>query len=404
MVPNAVPVFAKARSIPYGLQNVARELLNDLILKRVIRQVDPSEWASPIVLFKKTDGSYRLCINPSRTLNPWLSEDHYPLPSVDDLLLAVGGHQFYSSVDLTGAFQQLRLTPRASKLVTIATPFGYYEFLRLPFGIKTASAIFQRAIDGILRDIVWAKAYIDDIIIFANSEREMWTRLNLLFKRLSDYNVQVNFSKCTFCGTGIHYLGHALSRDGVAPSTNKISEILEAKPPQDLKYLQSFLGMVSYLRKFVAGLSELENPLLQLLKKNVPFVWGPSQQRSFDAVKSALKSTKILMHYDPQKDPILCTDASDVGISAVLCHEYEGDLRPVWCKSRTLDPAEKNYPILHRELLAVVYGCEEFYKFVFGRRIILITDHKPLIPLIKNGLTMATASTRVQRYLIRFSF
>lgn len=237
-----------------------------------------------------------MCINPSRSLNPNLAEDHYPLPTVDDLLVEVGGHKFYSLIDLTGAFQQLRLTKSASKLVTIATPFGFYEFLRLPFGIKTANAIFQRVIDQILKDFPWAKAYIDDIIIVAESEDQMVERLNLLFKKLVEFNVKINLEKCIFLSPTINYLGHILSVKGVEPSPKRIQEIMEAQPPKNLKKLQSFLGIMSYIRKFIPKLSMILKPLLRLLKKEVKYTWGAEENESFKTAKLAVKESKFLIH------------------------------------------------------------------------------------------------------------
>ena len=359
--PCSVPVLAKARPIPYGLRETARSLINDLVNKKVIQPVEPSDWASPIVFVKKPGGGFRLCIDPSRTLNPCLQEDHYPLPTVDDMLVEVGGHKLYSVIDLTGAFQQLQLTQTASKLVTIATPFGFYEFLRLPFGIKTASAVFQRVIDHILKDLPWAKAYIDDIIFFAESPKEMTVRIHLLFEKLSQFCVKVNLEKCVFAKPEIHYLGHVISEIGLRPSPVRVKEILDALPPHDVKSLQSFLGLISYIRKFLPQVSPKLAPLFRLLEKGVTYCWEPVHNMAFEDIKLTVASSKFLVHYDTCKELFICTDASDFGIAAVLCHLIDGDLRPIMFKSRTLIPAEKNYPILHRELLAVVYGCEEFY-------------------------------------------
>lgn len=403
---NFVPIFAKARDIPYRLQDTAYRLLDDLVTKGIIAPIKSSEplaWASPIVLVKKQNGTYRLCIDPKHTLNPNLVEDHYPLPTIDDLLVHVGGHKFYSVIDMTGAFQQLKLSAKSSKLVTISTPFGAYEFRRLPFGIKTASAVFQRVIGEILSPFPWAKAYIDDIIVFADSEQEMAQRLDILFLKLSEFNVKINIEKSTFFKQEITYLGNIISKSGIKPSPDRVKDILAAEPPKNVKELQTFLGIAGHLRKFAPRFSPVLSPLFELLKKDVSYQWGVSQNESFEKVKILIEKSGFLIHYNSKKDAIICTDASDDGISAVLCHEIDGELRPIYFKSRKLLSAEKNYPILHRELLAVVYGMEEFYKYIFGKQVILFTDHKPLIPIITKGLNLATVANRVQRYLLRLS-
>ena len=401
--PDAIPVCAKARPIPYGMQEPAKELIQGLVSQGILRPVDSFTWASPIVLVKKPDGKLRLCIDPSRTLNPWLTEDHYPLPTAEDLFVEVGGHKYYTLIDLVGAFQQLVLTSRSSQLVVITTPFGAYEYTRLTFGLKTASAIFQREIDKILREFPWAKAYIDDIIIYADSLEEMRGRVMLLFKTLMNFNVKVSFSKCIFCVEQLTYLGHVISKAGISPTKDRLQEVSDAKPPRGVKELQSFLGLTSYVRKFVPRLSTLINPLNKLQKSGVKFVWESEQQIAFEAVKNAILNSNFLVHFNPKSDLYICTDASDVGIAAVLCHKIEGALKPIIFKSRTLQPAETRYPILHRELLAVVYGFEQFYKFVFGSKVVLYTDHQPLVPIVKKGNSLSTASTRIQRYLIRLT-
>lgn len=406
--PDSTPIFARARPLPYGMTDVFSRKIAEMVRDEIIVPVKDSArenllWASPVVVVKKPNGSIRICIDPKRTLNPYLVEDHYPLPMVEDLLVKVGARQFYSLIDLTGAFQQLRLTPEASKLVSINTPLGLFQYTRMPFGIKTASAIFQRFMDEILKDCPWASAYIDDVIVTASSAQEMRDRLIRLFEVLQRYNVKVNISKCVFCVTKVKYLGHEVSMEGIFPSKDKMSEILQLKHPSDVKELQSFLGLVNYFQKFIPHLSQKLSPILELLKSGVQFRWADRQQEAFLRIKDEFRAEKMLAHFDSRKEPVICCDASDKGISAVLCHEVEGTLSPVMFKSRTLTPAEKNYPILHRELLAVVFGFEKFYKYVLGKCTRLLTDHKPLLPILKSGLNLATVTTRVQRYLLRLN-
>ena len=412
--PGAIPVFARSRPIPYGLMDKFSDKIRQMVGEGILVPVKDtaranSSWASPLVVIRKPNGGIRICIDPKRTLNPHLAEDHYPLPVIEDLLVKVGGRKVYSLIDLTGAFQQLKLTPESSKLVAINTPLGIFEYTRLPFGIKTASAVFQRFMDHILEGLPWASVYIDDVLVTACSEEKMRHQVTQVFEILEKYNVKVNIKKSVFCVTSIKYLGHEISEKGISPSEDKMSEIIQCKIPQNLKELQSYLGLVNYFQKFIPNLSKKLSPMLNLLKSNTPYSWGAPQQSAFEAIKREFSSKKVLIHYNSKKVPVICCDASDLGIAAVLCHEidtgsgYEDTLAPVMFKSRTLTPAEKNYPILHRELLAVVFAFEKFYKYVLGKHTKLFTDHKPLVPILKAGLSLATVTTRVQRYLLRLN-
>lgn len=399
----AIPVFAGARPIPYALMPQVEVMLKEMVCKRILCPVKTSSWASPIVLVKKPNGALRLCIDPKRTLNPALREDHYPLPRVDDLLAGLGGHAYYSQLDLSGAFQQLKLSKESQDLVVINTPFGLFSFERLPFGIKTASAVFQRTMDQIFKDFSWVKIYVDDIIIGADSHDQMMDRLEIVLSKLSEHNVKINLKKCLFVRSEVRFLGHIVSRDGVRPCPDRLRTIKDCPAPRNVKELQAFLGMVTYCHRFVGRLSDKLHVLFPLLKNGVKFEWTLERQKAFDRVKEDLCVGKLLEHFDPSKDVVICCDASDVGISAVLCHEIDGVLKPIAFHSRVLSPAESRYPILHRELLAVVFATEKYYKYIFARRVKLYTDHKPLVPMIKAGLTLVTTSTRIQRYLFRLN-
>lgn len=166
---------------------------------------------------------------------------------------------------------------------------------------------------------------------------------------------------------------------------------------------RKYLGLVNYFQKFIPNLSQKLSPMLDLLKSGSRYSWDKPQREAFEGIKREFASGRILIHYDSSMIPVICTDASNRGISAVLCDEIDGVLRPVMFRSRTLTAAERNYPILHRELLAVVFAFEKFYKYVLGKSTKLLTDHKPLIPILKAGLNLATVTTRVQRYLLRLT-
>ena len=403
LVDDASPIFSRARKVPFSVRDQLTEHIEGLVQGGILKPVQTSDWASPIVVVRKREGGIRMCIDPKRTLNPQLTSDHYPIPVIDDLLVDVSSHEYYSLIDLSGAFQQLLLDESSQKLVTINTHLGLFSFTRLPFGVKTAPASFQRAIEQILKRFKFAFPYIDDIIVVASSLQEMWKRVWLILSALAALNVKINLEKCMFFRREVRFLGHVINKDGIYPSKDKVDAILNAPPPRDVKELQSFVGLVTYLHKFIPTLSEKLGPIFDLEKKDQLFVWGKAQQEAFEQVKEAVVSSRFLVHFDQRKTVCVCTDASNLGIAAVLCHEINGQLRPVMFKSRKLSDCEKRYPILHRELLAVVFSTEKFFHYVYGRKVKLFTDHKPLLGIIKAGLTLGVVHSRVHRYLFRLN-
>lgn len=399
----ACPVLGRSREMPFAIRDRVNQHLELLIAKGVLERVQESRWASPVVIVPKPNGEIRICIDPKRTLNPFLEDNIYPIPRIDNIFAEIGRGKFYAVVDLAGAFQQLELSEGSRELVTITTPLGLFSYKRMPFGIKVAPAIFQSAIDRIIRKFPWCRAYIDDIILSAESAEQLRDRLLQLFATLKEFNVKINLEKCQFFKREIRFLGHRISHEGIFPCQDKVKEILNAVAPSSVKELQTFIGIVTYLCNYIPQFSTVMSPLNYLLRKDIKYKWGPDQQKAFDEIKEELKKGRFLIHFDMDKRPILCTDASDIGIAAVLCHEEDGMYKPVWFASRTLSSAEKNYPILHREFLAVVFGCEKFYKYIYGQKTLVVTDHKPLLGVVRNGNTLFTANNRVQRYLIRMN-
>jgi hypothetical protein len=216
--------------------------------------------------------------------------------------------------------------------------------------------------------------------------------------------VKVNLEKCQFLVKEVKYLGHILTREGVKPNVEKIKAILDAPPPQNVTQVKSFVGMVMFYSKFLKNLSEILTPLYLLLHKGTKFEWTEKCQKAFLACKKQLCEKHILTHYDPKKQIVITCDASDDGISGILSHRINGEEKPVFFASRTLTKAEKNYPILHRELLAIVFAMEKFYKYIFGHFVEIYTDHKPLLGILnaRKGESSVIAS-RLQRYVIRLS-
>lgn len=258
--------------------------------------------------------------------------------------------------------------------------------------------------DHLLVGIPNVCCYIDDILIWAKDNEELAKTIERVLQRLSEHNVKVNPAKCKWFEDCIGFLGHNLSEDGVTASEEKLKAISCVAVPNNVSQLKAFIGAVSFYGKFCKNLSEILSPLYHLLKKGVKWQWTGKCQDAFDDCKREICSKRILTHYDPKKSITVTCDASDNGIGAVLSHEINGRERPVLFTSRTLTKAEKNYPILHREALAIVFAMEKFYRYVFGRRVKIVTDHKPLEGIFGSQKSKpAVIASRLQRFIVRMS-
>lgn len=394
----------KAYTVPHSLKVQVEAEIDKSEKSGVIKRVEYVAWASPMVTVKKPNGDIRCCLDGSKTINRYIETNHYPIPIIDDLLANKSEANWFSVLDLKGAYTQLCVSEKSQQILGLNTIKGLYVYQRLPFGIKPAASIFQSAMDKILCGLKNVQAYIDDVLIWGKTPEELYATMKLVFERLKHYNVKVNHEKCLFMVREVKYLGHILSREGIKPNAEKLKAVLKAPVPENVTQLRSFIGMVTFYSKFLKSLNGLLLPLYNLLKKEVKFEWSNECQRAFDLCKKELCGDHLLEHYDAGKPIVITCDASDDGISGILSHRINGEEKPVFFVSRKLTVTEKKYPILHREALAIVFAVEKFYKYVYGHFIEIFTDHKPLIGVfgLKKGEPPVVA-TRLQGYIMRLS-
>lgn len=405
MKENVVPFVHKPYSVPLAHKEKLEKHLKDLVKSGILEKVEYAEWASPLVVVVKANKTdIRVCMDGSKTVNPFIETHHYPLPLIDDLISCKAGAKKFALLDLKGAYQQLIVSERTKRLLTVNTHLGLFAYRRLPFGVKPAATIFQQVMDKLLADIPNVNCYIDDIFCWAKDNNELAKTLKEVLQRLSENNVKVNPAKCQWFKDSIAYLGHNLSELGVTASRDKLKAISSIAMPKNTTQLKAFIGAVSFYGKFCKNLSTRLAPLFKLLQKNVKWEWNGECQEAFDDCKREICSRRVLTHYDESKDITVTCDASDDGLGAVLSHCINGQERPVLFASRALTKAEKNYPILHREALAIVFAMEKFYRYVFGRRVKIVTDHKPLESIFGERKSKpAVAASRLQRYIVRMS-
>ncbi len=397
------PRFFKPRPVPYSLRESVEKELNRLETAGVVKKVERSEWASPIVVVPKADGSVRICGDYKVTVNPHLEDETYPLPTAEDLFSQLHGGKIFSKIDLSSAYLQLELSEDSKQYLTINTHKGLYQFQRLSFGVATAPLIFQRVMDQILQGMDDVVCSQDDILMQSDEiERDHLAVLENVLERLQRHNVKAKCSKSEFFRRVLKFLGHTVDAEGLHPEEEKVKAIRDLKAPESLKELQSLVGLINYYGKFLPFQAKLMKPLYDLMKTGANWHWSRECQESLDQVKKQLASSPVLVHYDPGKPLTVACDASPFGIGCVLSHVMEnGEERPVAYASRTLNSAEKNYAQLEKEALSLVYAVKKFHKFLYGRRFTLITDHKPLCTILgpKTGVP-TLAAHRLQRWAL----
>ncbi|XP_063371511.1 uncharacterized protein K02A2.6-like [Cydia amplana] len=404
--PDARPVFLRARPLAYALREPVERALEQMVRDGIITPVATSDWATPIVPVVKKDGTIRVCADFKLTLNKCLEVDHYPLPKVEDLLTKLHGGNKFTKLDLSQAYAQFELD-ESKKYTVINTHKGLFMYNRLIYGLASSPGIFQRKLEQLFADMPRVGVFLDDLIITGVDDRSHIDTLHEVFERLRKYGLRVKKDKCTFFADSVTYLGFVISKQGVHTCPEKIEAIKQVPVPNNVAELRSFLGLVMYYAKFVPNISTILAPLYALLRKDVKYEWSDTCMGAFNEVKQMLISGDILAHYSPDLPLILTTDASSVGVGAVISHLVPGagdasaTERPIAYSSRVLNAAEKSYSQIEREALSIIYGVRKFHQYLYGRRFILRTDHKPLVTIFgdKVGVPVMAAS-RMQRWAV----
>ncbi|UYV79479.1 hypothetical protein LAZ67_17002785, partial [Cordylochernes scorpioides] len=367
---------------PYRVAPAERQIIQEEVNKMEeigIIQPSASPWASPVVLVRKKDGSWRFCVD-YRRLNKITKKDVYPLPRIDDTLDCLQGARFYSSMDLQSGYWQIDVEEADREKTAFITPDGLYEFKVMPFGLCNAPATFERMMDGLLKGLKWTicLCYLDDIVVFSDDFEEHLRRLQLVLGCLRKAGLCLNSGKCRFGAKTITVLGHEVSGDGICLDPEKIRAVRDFPRPNSLKEVRSFLGLSSYYRRFIPNYAHIAQPLNALLKKDSVFSWNIEERHAFEALKSALISEPVLGHFDHSSPTEIHTDASNYGIGAVLAQIQKGKERAIAYASRTLNKAERNYSTTERECLAIIWAIGKFRPYVFGRPFTIVTDHHSL--------------------------
>ena len=289
--------------------------------------------------------------------------------------------------------------------VTINTHRGLYRYTRLPYGIASAPAIFQRVMDTILQGLPGVIYYIDDILVTGANDAEHLKNLEAVLKRLRQYGIHLKRPKCNFLRPCVEYLGHLIDSQGLRATKSKVEAIVNAPIPQNVQQLRSFLGLLNYYGKFIPNLASIIHPLNALLRNDCKWKWSKECMEAFNRAKEILVSSDVLVHYDPKLPIKVAGDASAYGVGAVLSHVMEdGSERPIAFASRTLSTSERNYAQVEKEALSLIFSVKKFHPYLYGRQFTIVTDHKPLTAILgsKKG-TPPLAAARLQRWAILLS-
>jgi hypothetical protein len=354
-----------------------------------------SPYNSPVVLVKKKDGTIRFCID-FRRLNAVTKFDTHPMGDIEATISQMKDDRYFTKIDLAKGYWQIPVAEESRPMTSFVTPGGSYQFLKMPFGLVNSGATFNRMMGKIIHGLADVDHYVDDVIIHSKTWQEHVATLEKVLERIQEAGLTIRPSKCMVGYREIDFTGHTIGNGTVTTETDKIEKIKNAERPGTKTQVRSFLGLVGFYRKYIHNFATLATPLTDLTKKGAPnhVKWTKSEELAFQALKSALVTSPILRLPDFRKDFVIRTDASDVGVGAMLMQEYEDGLFPIAYASKKLLQPERNYSVIERECLAIVFAVKKFQNYLYGREFGIQTDHKPLtyIRICKNE------SARIMRW------
>lgn len=396
------PLYSKIYRYPQIHEIEIQRQIKEMLDQNIIRESN-SPYNSPLwVVQKKQDNSgikkWRIVID-YRKLNENTVNDKFPIPNLNGILDKLGRSQYFTTLDLAKGFHQILVKDEDQKKTAFSTPFGHYEFIRMPFGLKNAPSTFQRLMNSVLREQInkTCVVYMDDILVFSTSLEEHINSLRSIFNTLRKAKLKIQIDKCDFLKKETQFLGHLLTNRGIKPNPGKIKIIQNLQLPKTVKQIKSFLGMTGFYRKFIRDYAKIASPLTKALRKNEKInTCDPNYILAFEKLKEIVTNAPILRYPIFSKKFKITTDASNFAIGAVLSQEGH----PIAYASRTLNKTETNYSTIEKELLAIVWATKYFRPYIYGREFDLECDHEPL-KWLQTKYTGRDINPRLQRWLIQ---
>jgi transposase InsO family protein len=386
----------------------AKQYLVDNLRKGFIIPSD-APFGSPILMARKPDGGLRFCVD-YRRLNAITKKNRYPLPLIDEILERVSKAKIFTKLDIRQGFHRIRMHPDSEDLTTFRTRYGSYKYKVMPFGLTNGPATFQHFMNDTFMDYLddFLTIFIDDLLIYSNNELEHEEHVKKVLTRLREAGLQASIKKCDFHVTRTKYLGFIISTEGIEVDPEKTAVIRDWEQPTTVKGIQSFLGFCNFYRKFIPEYSRIARPLSRLTRQNIPFDFNDDCRKAFQTLKDKLLSAPILAHYHPDRPTLVETDASQGVVAGVLSQLGEDKCwHPIAFYSKTMEPAECNYPIHDKELLAIVRALKEWRPELEGLqandRFEILSDHRALEYFMATK-ELNSRQARWAEFLSRFHF
>ena len=395
------PVQHPPRRVPVPVRGILKETLDELVQQDILAPVQqPTQWISSMVVVPKKDGKPRICLDP-RDLNQAIRREYYPLPTIEDVATRLHGARVFTVLDVRKGFWHVELEEDSSFLTTFNTPFGRYRWKRMPFGICSAPEVFQRRIHELIEWLTGVEVVADDFVVvgFGESEQEAIRdhdkNLKRFLQRCAAKGIKLN-NKISLRRREVPFIGHVATDKGLCADPSKVQAITEMPRPTDVPGVQRLLGMAQYLAKFLPHLSDITKPLRELTHKEIEWEWDQAQDEAMSKLQGAISNTPVLRYYNLAEEVTIQCDASQSGLGAALMQGGQ----PVAYASRALTDTETRYAQIEKELLAIVFACDRFDPYIYGRDLVSVeSDHQPLEAIMKKPLN--DAPKRLQRMLLR---
>ena len=391
--PDTRPIFRPIYKLsPAELDEVKRQI--DYLLRNGFIKPSKSPWGAPILFVPKKDGGLRMCVD-YRWLNKVTIKNRYPLPLPEELIDRMSGAKVFSKIDLRSGYWQMPIRPSDTEKTAFRTRYGHFEMLVVPFGLTNAPPHFTNMIQDLLCDMLddFVVVFLDDICIYSQNVTEHAKHVEKVLARLAEHKLFAKGLKCDFAVSEVEYLGYVVSPDGLGPMQAKVKAIAEWKTPRNVSDVRSFLGLVSYYRKFIPNFARIAAPLNDLVKKDVQWQWGTNEQSAMRELQDRMQKHPLLILPRSDLPYTVITDASQIAYGAVLTQDHGKGMQPIAYLSKKLTPTEQRRSAYERELGAIAYALVQWRHYLEGADVTILTDHKPLTSFMdQNHLSRTQAS------------